>query len=103
MMNIKEYYGYYLTLHKDLNCRRLHFIGQLFTIAYVTLCVLGSLLWTPFFIAAFLFAPFVVYPFAWAGHFLFEKNQPAAFTNPIKAKICDWIMFYDIIRGRVKI
>tara|TARA_B100000287_G_scaffold435487_2_gene504048 strand:- start:238 stop:375 length:138 start_codon:yes stop_codon:yes gene_type:complete len=45
----------------------------------------------------------VIYPFAWTGHFFFEKNEPAAFKAPLKAKICDWLMFKDIILGRIKI
>ena len=47
--------------------------------------------------------PFIVYPFAWSGHYFFEKNEPAAFDNVIMAKISDWIMFKDIILGRLKI
>ena len=52
-------------------------------------------------ITAYLILPFVIYPFAWSGHFFFEKNKPAAFSNPIKAKICDWIMFRDMLLGRI--
>jgi hypothetical protein len=103
MTNIKEYYIYYLTLHKNPNCRMLHFIGQIFTIAYVVICVILSLVWGWHILIALLGTPFVVYPFAWSGHYFFEKNQPAAFRNPIKAKICDWIMFVDIIKGRLKV
>jgi hypothetical protein len=69
-------------------------LGQVATIAYV----LFSLLNAPILLLA---APFVVYPFAWAGHFIFEKNKPAAFSDPIKAKICDWIMFKDILTGKI--
>ena len=47
--------------------------------------------------------PFVIYPFAWSGHYFFEKNKPAAFHNPVKAKISDWIMFKDILLGRLRI
>lgn len=47
-------------------------------------------------------APFIVYPFAWFGHFYYEKNKPAAFSDPIKSKICDWLMFKDIITGKIK-
>ena len=47
--------------------------------------------------------PFVVYPFAWSGHFFFEKNKPAAFSKPLWAKACDWIMFKDIFIGKIKI
>jgi hypothetical protein len=46
--------------------------------------------------------PFVVYPFAWFGHYVFEKNEPAAFSNPLWAKACDWIMLKDWILGRIE-
>jgi len=35
-------------------------------------------------------------------HFLFEKNTPAAWSNPIKAKVCDWLMLKDIVTGKIK-
>ena len=43
-----------------------------------------------------------LYPFAWIGHFVFEKNKPAAFSNPLWAKACDWIMLKDWILGRTE-
>tara|TARA_R100001510_G_C7643936_1_gene201434 strand:+ start:1028 stop:1195 length:168 start_codon:yes stop_codon:yes gene_type:complete len=48
------------------------------------------------------FTPFIVYPFAWSGHFYFEKNKPAAFSRPLWAKACDWVMLKDIMIGRIK-
>ena len=48
-----------------------------------------------------LLLPFVVYPFAWSGHFLFEHNKPAAFKNPWLAKLSDWRMLFDILRGKI--
>jgi hypothetical protein len=48
-----------------------------------------------------LLTPFIVYPFAWSGHYFFEKNQPAAFKDPVKAKISDWMMLFDILRGKI--
>tara|TARA_R110000796_G_scaffold251363_1_gene382543 strand:- start:260 stop:400 length:141 start_codon:yes stop_codon:yes gene_type:complete len=45
----------------------------------------------------------VIYPFAWSGHYFFEGNKPAAFVNPLYAKLSDWIMFKDIILGRLSI
>ena len=93
--NLNEYYSYYLTLHTNRNCRRLHMLGQLSTVAYVALTLMyGHAI-------MLLATPFIVYPFAWTGHFFFEKNKPAAFTDPVKAKICDWIMFKDILISRI--
>ena len=42
---------------------------------------------------------FISYPFAWLGHYLFEKNEPAAFHDPVKAKIASWMMFWDVLSG----
>jgi len=47
-------------------------------------------------------APFVIYPFAWTGHFFIEKNTPAAFFHPIWAKACDWVMLKDILTGKLE-
>ncbi len=95
-MNLEEYYKHYLTLHQNKWNRRLHFLGQLATIFY--LCVIIGFNLN---LGALLLLPFIVYPFAWAGHFMFEKNKPAAFNDPVKAKICDWIMFRDMLLGRL--
>lgn len=96
-MSLEEYYKHYLTLHQHPKCRLLHFIGQWVTI-YYTAMVVYSGYWLLLFLV-----PFVVYPFAWSGHYFFEKNKPAAFSDPWKAKISDWIMFKDIILGRLSI
>ncbi len=95
--NLQEYYKYYLSLHKNKKCRLLHFLGQLITISF-TIWVLYNWYWYLIPII-----PFVVYPFAWTGHYMFEKNEPAAFKDPVKAKISDWMMFRDILLGKIKI
>lgn len=95
-MTFKEYYSQYLLLHQNKNCRRLHFIGQIATILFVMYSVVNNLF-------LLLLAPFVVYPFAWSGHFFFEKNKPAAFKRPLWAKACDWIMFKDILIGKIRL
>ena len=75
----------------------LHALGQL-----VTLDAIFFVLYTKIWLL-FLVVPFVIYPFAWAGHFFFEKNKPAAFSRPLWAKACDWIMLKDILLGKIKI
>lgn len=94
-MNMKEYYEMYLTLHQNKICRRLHMLGQFMTIAWVVGCLYLGFYWF------LLLTPFIVYPFAWSGHYFFEKNQPAAFKDPIKAKISDWIMLFDTVTGKI--
>jgi hypothetical protein len=94
---MNEYYRKYLTLHRHPINRLLHFVGLWATVFFVG-WALVSKLWL-----LLLLAPFVVYPFAWSGHYFFEKNKPAAFNNPVKAKIADWMMFRDILRGKLRI
>lgn len=96
-MKLKEYYEKeYLPLHKNTTNRRLHVLGQLFTLAFIGFCLGSGYLWL------LLVAPLVVYPFAWSGHFLFEKNRPAAWTNPLYAKASDWLMFKDMFLGKLE-
>ena len=92
---MQKYYEHYLLLHQNLWCRRLHILGQLATIGFI-LFAFKINMWL------LLLAPFIIYPFAWSGHHFFEKNKPAAFSDPIKAKISDWIMLKDWILGRIK-
>jgi hypothetical protein len=46
--------------------------------------------------------PVVGYGFAWIGHFFVEKNKPATFKYPLYSLMGDWVMFKDIITGRIK-
>ncbi len=96
-MTISQYYKYYLTLHEHPKCRLLHFIGQWITIIFMSF-VIYKKLWL-----FLIISPFIIYPFAWSGHYFFENNRPAAFNDPLKAKISDWLMFRDIILRRLKI
>lgn len=95
-MSFQEYYKHYLTLHQNKTNRHLHVFGQLATLAYMGYIVHGGWWWW------LLLSPFVIYPFAWTGHFFFEKNKPAAFNHPLWAKICDWLMLKDILKGKLK-
>lgn len=99
---IKEYYPKYLSLHQNPICRLLHVAGQLATLGTIALIIYGCMYLSLFFLFLIPVVPFVVYPFAWSGHFYFEKNKPAAFSKPIYAKICDWIMFFEILTFRIK-
>jgi hypothetical protein len=94
-MNMREYYEMYLTLHQNKICRRLHVLGQIMTLLWIVGCLNYGYYWF------LILSPLVVYPFAWSGHYFFEKNQPAAFKDPVKAKLSDWMMLFDIIRGKI--
>jgi|TARA_Y100000296_G_C5116442_1_gene227991 hypothetical protein len=95
-MTFNEYYQYYLSLHQNKWCRRIHVLGNIATLVYIGAVVYFGV-WL-----LLLLVPFVVYPFAWSGHFFFEKNKPAAWSNPLKAKACDWKMMWDMLRGKIK-
>ena len=95
-MTLKEYYQYYLSLHQNKTCRRLHVLGQLFTLMLLFFA-LSTKTWL-----LLIAVPFVIYPFAWSGHLFFEKNTPAAFSKPLWAKACDWVMLKDWITGRIE-
>jgi hypothetical protein len=91
-----EFYPFYLSQHSDAVCRRLHFVGSL--------SVLAILAWS-FLTASFLWLlaiPVVGYGFAWIGHFGFEKNKPATFTYPIYSLRGDWVMFFQMLTGKIK-
>jgi hypothetical protein len=94
-MSFNEYYAYYLNLHQNRNCRRFHLLGMAVALAA------GVYSWfTPHWWLS-PFALLAVYPFAWAGHFFFERNTPATWKNPIRAGLSDLRMTWDICRGRI--
>lgn len=101
-MTIKEYYEVYLSLHTNKYCRRMHVLGQLVTVCFIISVIASAVVNNSSDVVFLLVSPFIIYPFAWTGHAIFERNKPAAWSNPIKAKICDWLMLYDILRGKIK-
>lgn len=95
--SFKEFYPFYLSQHKNLNCIRLHFLGTfcvLIILFYVMFTLDFKALWT---------LPFIGYSFAWIGHFVFEKNKPATFKFPFYSLVGDFNMFFDILSGKIKI
>lgn len=90
-----DFYPFYLREHANLTCRKLHFIGTCGVIALLLLFFFtGNLM-----ILAAL--PVIGYGFAWAGHFIFEKNRPATFKHPFYSLLGDFRMFWDILTGKV--
>lgn len=93
--SFKEFYPFYLAEHANLICRRLHFVGSLLVLIVISY-VIYSQHWS-----LLLLAPICGYSFAWVGHFFFEHNKPATFTYPIYSFIGDWVMFKDILLGKI--
>ena len=97
---MSSYYQDYLKNHSNPKCRLFHFIGQWVTILF-TIFVLYNWYWY-----LIPLIPLVIYPFAISGHILFgEKGDKPSFNKMgfFKAKISDWMMFRDIMLGRLKI
>lgn len=74
----------------------MHFAGSWLVLVALVLSVVHNPWWL-------LAMPVFGYGFAWLGHFVFEKNRPATFRYPLYSLIGDWVMFGDILRGRVKV
>lgn len=94
--SFREFYPYYLSEHSDRTCRRLHFVGTSLVIG-VLAWVLASGTW-----AGLVLLPLVGYGFAWVGHFAFEKNRPATFRYPLYSLAGDFVMFRDMLVGRIR-
>lgn len=94
--NFAEFYPFYLSQHVNTACRRLHFVGSLLIVLLVLYSAFSSK-WM-----LLLLIPVIGYGFAWVGHFFFEKNRPATFTYPVYSLIGDWVMFKDMLFGKIK-
>ena len=90
-----EFYPFYLSEHRNRTCRRLHFIGSLLVLLSIAAAIVTR---NPIWLLA---APVAGYGFAWVGHFAFEKNRPATFKYPLYSLLGDWVMFRDMLSGRI--
>tara|TARA_R100000664_G_C2759940_1_gene150402 strand:- start:9790 stop:10092 length:303 start_codon:yes stop_codon:yes gene_type:complete len=99
-MKTNNYYKQYLANHTNPKCRLMHFIGQWVTIIFTVYVFYSKIWWLIPFI------PVVVYPFAISGHYLFgQKGDKPSFTKMgyLQAKKSDWLMFIDILKGKLSI
>ena len=90
-----EFYPFYLQEHSNRTCRRLHFVGSTLALLCLFALFLTGNFW--FLLGGLLFG----YGFAWIGHFGFEKNRPASFKRPLYSFRGDWVMWRDILTGRI--
>jgi hypothetical protein len=93
--NFREFYRFYLAEHANRTSRRLHFIGSCGVLVLLGIALTQRSGWWA------LAALVCGYGFAWVGHFFFERNRPATFRHPLYSFIGDWVMFGDILRGRI--
>ena len=95
--SFSEFYTFYLTEHNNQINRRLHFIGTLLVILTIIIVIITQS-W-----AYLILTPVFGYGFAWIGHFKVERNRPATFDNPFYSLASDFVMFKDILMGRIKL
>ena len=91
-----EFYPYYLSEHANRTCRRLHFVGTSLGLVFALHAFSTLNFW-------WLLAGVVCgYAFAWVGHYFFEHNRPATFTHPLWSFMGDWVMWKDILTGKIR-
>jgi hypothetical protein len=90
-----DFYPFYLAEHSNRTTRRLHFAGTLL----VLLTLVYALVTQRWLLLVLL--PVFGYGFAWVGHFAFEKNRPATFKHPLYSLAGDFVMFKDMLTGRI--
>lgn len=93
--SFREFYAFYLGEHGNRTSRRLHFIGSCGVLVLLGVALATGNGWWA------LGALLCGYGFAWVGHFFFEKNRPATFRHPLYSFIGDWMMFKDVLTGRI--
>ena len=94
--SFRDFYPYYLSEHTNPTCRVLHFIGSSIVLAALAIAIVTRNAWW------FAVMPLAGYGFAWVGHFFFEKNRPATFTYPMYSFAGDWVMYFQLLAGKIK-
>jgi hypothetical protein len=92
--SLKEFYPYYLSEHQNPTSRKLHFVGTTLLFLILAAAIYLSNYWL------LILIPVVGYGFAWVGHFFFEKNKPATFKYPFYSLASDFILFFDLLKGK---
>lgn len=95
--NYSEFYRFYLTEHRSMISRRLHAAGSSLGIYFFSKAIRQR---KAKYVAYGLLSG---YACAWVGHFVFEKNKPASFKQPLYSFISDWRMLSDIVRGNLSL
>lgn len=94
--SLAEFYPFYLGEHANRTCRRLHFIGSSGGLLSLAASVVtGNFSWL---LAGLVFG----YAMAWVGHFFYEHNKPATFKYPFYSFVSDWVMYKEMLTGKIK-
>lgn len=95
--NFHQFYQYYLSEHSEPLNRRLHIAGSIMVLIVILTALLSGE-W-----GILILAPVFGYGFAWAGHYFVEKNKPATLRHPVWSLMGDWVMFKDVMTGKIKL
>jgi hypothetical protein len=93
--SFREFYPFYLSEHRNTTCRKLHFAGSSLVLGLLLAAIVTPYWWLA------LLMPIAGYGFAWVGHFKFEKNRPATFTYPAWSLAGDWVMYWQLLTGKI--
>lgn len=104
---VNEYYPTYLLAHQNPWNKLIHMIGNLVVVSTAGFIIYESFLNFPRSLGLLLTLPFVltymIYLFAWPGHLLIEKNEPATWkVSRWITKACDWKMMFQLITRKLK-
>lgn len=91
-----DFYPFYLSEHSSRANRRLHFLGT--TLGVAAIAHSFSTLDFRWLLAGLAAG----YACAWIGHFFIEKNRPATFTYPLYSFMGDWVMWKDMLTGKIR-
>ena len=91
-----EFWPYYLREHGKRATRRWHFLGSTLVLVCLALFLSGQG-W-----GWLIGVPVAGYGPAWFAHFFVEHNRPATFKHPLYSFIGDWVMWKEILTGKIK-
>jgi hypothetical protein len=91
----EDFWPHYVHAHRNPINRACHYAGTTAAIGSVaTAAITMNPLWL-------LVAPVAGYGPAWVGHFVFEKNRPATFRNPLWSLRGDFKMYLLALQGKM--
>jgi len=93
--SLQSFYPFYLSQHRNGTCRLFHILGTTGVLTIIAMMIVFQNHWLGWLL------PVVGYGCAWIGHFGFEKNKPATFGYPGYSLASDFIMYKDVLTGRI--